>query len=128
MEYLFLYHFHFLPKFSYKNIIYNLTLKYISHFSYFVAGIILVQIYHHIENIHLLLNTFEKLSTSSSKIFKFPQSSQHFHQIWCTHLVKILKCKKLYFVRTILGDSNVFLPSPHILFFESSMVIGFSKM
>jgi hypothetical protein len=32
VEYLFLYHFHFSPKFSYKNITYNLTFKYIYHF------------------------------------------------------------------------------------------------
>jgi len=63
------------------------------------------------------------------KYIKFQnfQSSQYFHQIWCTHLVKFLKCKKLYFVRTILGVFNVFLPSPHILFFGWSVVISFSK-
>jgi len=69
-EYLILYHFHFSPKFSYKNITYNLILKYIYHFSYFVVSIILVQIYHHMQNIHLLLNSSKELSTSSSKIFK----------------------------------------------------------
>jgi hypothetical protein len=48
----------------------NFTLKYIYHFSYFVVSIILMQIYHHIHNIHLWLNIFEELSTSSSKNFK----------------------------------------------------------
>jgi len=127
VEYLFLYHFHFSPKFSYKNITYNLTLKYIFHFSYFVGSIILVQIYHHIQNIHVILNIFEELSTSSYKKFQEFQSSQYFHQIWCTHLVKILKCRKLYFVKTILGDFNVFWPNPHILFFGSIMVISSSN-
>jgi hypothetical protein len=48
------------------------------------------------------------------KYIKFQnfQSSQYFHQIQCTHLVKFLKCRKLYFVRTILGDFDVFLPNP----------------
>jgi hypothetical protein len=72
------------------------------------------------------LNIFEELSTSSSKFQNF-QSSQYFHQIWCTHLVKFLKCRKLYFVRKILGDFNVFLSNPHILFLGSSMVISSSK-
>ncbi len=38
-----------------------------------------------------------------------------------------MKCRKLYFVRTILGDFNVFLPNPHILFFKSSIVISSSN-
>ncbi len=43
----------------------------------------------------------------SSKLLKSPQSLQYCHQVWSTHLVKILKCRKLYSMAIILGDSSV---------------------
>lgn len=64
---IFIFHLNFHTRISSITSLWNIF----SHFSYFVVSIIFVQIYHHIQNIHLLLNIFEELSTSSSKIFKF---------------------------------------------------------
>jgi hypothetical protein len=50
-----------------------------------------------------MLNVFEKIITSSFKLLKSPLSLEYWHQVWCTHLVKILKFKKLYSMATILG-------------------------
>jgi len=103
MDYLLLYHFHFSPlKASYKKYI-NSVLKYIFHFLYYMTNIILVQIYESHIKISSFVEFFEKIIKSSYKLLKSPLSLEYWHQVWCTHLVKILKLKKLYSMSTILG-------------------------
>jgi hypothetical protein len=40
------------------------------------------------------IDFLEELINSSFKILKSTQSSQHCHQVGCTHHLKMLKCKK----------------------------------
>ncbi len=79
-------------------------------------GIILVQIYSSHTKYSPFVEFFKELIKSNSKLLKSPQSSQYCYQVWSTHLVNFLKCKKLYFSINFLREYSVLSPpTPHCL-------------
>ncbi len=86
-----------------------------------MMGIILVKIYSSYIKSSSFADFFEELNKSSSKLFTSPQSSQYCHLVWCTHLAKILNCKKLYFVTIILKNFNVFKCHVPTFYFQNQL-------
>jgi len=100
VDYLFLYHFNSLLEISYKKSSITSLLKYISHFSYFVIGIILVQIY----SLHKRISSFVDLFWWIDKVkFQTFQISPKF-TILSSSLVyttcQNFEMQKKYFVKT----------------------------
>jgi hypothetical protein len=88
-----LYPFHSSPTILYKKSHITSLLKYISHFSYYMTC--MAEMYSSPTKSSSFVEFFwRKLIKLNSKLLKSPQSLQYCHQVWCTHLVKILKCKK----------------------------------
>jgi hypothetical protein len=104
------YHFHSSPRISHKNIIYNVTFWSIFINFHTLWRVLFGPNIFIMYKIFIFVEFLEKLIKSNSKLLKSLQSSQYYHQVRCTHLVNFLKCKKLYFVTTILGDFNVLSP------------------
>jgi len=122
----FLYHFHSSPRISYKNIIYNLTFDiYFSFFIFYVG-------YHFGQNIFITYKIFIfwELFLRINLVPNFshlPKVHNIVISFWCTHLAKILKCKKLYFVTIILRDFNVFKCHVPMFYFQSQLWYRFLK-
>ncbi len=90
-------------------------LKYISHFSYSMTC--MAQAYSSPTKSSSFVEFFwRELIKLSSQLFKSPQSLQYCHQVWSTHLVKVLKCRKLYSMATILGDSSVLVLANNMVY------------
>jgi len=92
-----------------------------------VVSIILVQIYHHIQNIHLLLDIFEELSSSSSKIFKFSKVHNIFIKFGVHNLSNLWNAENYTLWKQFWGTLMCFCQIPFILFSGSNMVISSSK-